>query len=265
MSAVIPVSADWLTLREPADATARSRRLAERAADLVGSPTTVHDLGSGTGSMMRWLAPLLPTPQTWVLHDWNAALLERAARTAPPGATVSPRVGALGGLGVDDLAPGALVVTSALLDVLTAAEVAAIVGACLAARTPALLALSVDGRVVFDPADDDDREFERAFNDHQRREVDGRRLLGPDALTLTVGLFRDAGWSVAEDDSPWRLGPPDAALIVEWMDGWLGAAVEECPALRARAEAFARRRRAQLAGEALHVEVGHRDILAWPA
>ncbi|MFE7845730.1 SAM-dependent methyltransferase [Microbacterium sp. NPDC057407] len=264
MSAVIPVSADWLTLREPADAAARSRALADRAAGLIGSPVTVHDLGSGTGSMMRWLAPLLPTPQTWVLHDWNAALLERAARTAPPGATVSSRVGALGDLGVDDLAPGALVVTSALLDVLTAAEVEAIVRACVTARTPALLALSVDGRVGFDPVDEDDRVFERAFNDHQRREVDGRRLLGPDALPLAVAMFREAGWSVAEDESPWRLGSADGALVVEWMDGWLGAAVEETPALRARAEQFSRRRAAQLARGVLRVEVGHRDILAWP-
>ena len=36
---------------------------------MTAAPIVVHDLGSGTGSMMRWLAPLLPGPQTWVLHD----------------------------------------------------------------------------------------------------------------------------------------------------------------------------------------------------
>ena len=39
----------------------------------------IHDLGSGTGSMSRWLAPRLPGPQHWVLHDRDADLLARAA------------------------------------------------------------------------------------------------------------------------------------------------------------------------------------------
>ena len=68
MSRVTP---EWLALREPADAAARSVELVERLrARLVGSPELViHDLGAGTGSMGRWLAPLLPGPQHWVLHD----------------------------------------------------------------------------------------------------------------------------------------------------------------------------------------------------
>jgi ubiquinone/menaquinone biosynthesis C-methylase UbiE len=73
---------EWLTLREDADAKSRSRSLARAASRLLEAPIVVHDLGSGTGSMMRWLAPLLPGPQTWVLHDWNPALLDHAAARA---------------------------------------------------------------------------------------------------------------------------------------------------------------------------------------
>ena len=67
----VRVSAAWLDLREPADAAARSLDLvrillAHWPAD---RPTVVHDLGSGSGSMGRWLAPHLPGPQHWVLHD----------------------------------------------------------------------------------------------------------------------------------------------------------------------------------------------------
>ena len=50
--------ADWLALREPADAAARSAELVDRLA--LRPPLLIHDLGSGTGSMARWLAPRLP-------------------------------------------------------------------------------------------------------------------------------------------------------------------------------------------------------------
>ena len=59
----------------------------------------VHDLGCGTGAMGRWLAPLLPGPQHWVLHDRDADLLALAAADAPgpaaDGAAVTVRDDAL--------------------------------------------------------------------------------------------------------------------------------------------------------------------------
>ncbi|WP_214467747.1 class I SAM-dependent methyltransferase [Microbacterium flavescens] len=269
MSVVIPVSADWLTLREGADAGSRSRALATRAARMLRPPVTVHDLGSGTGSMVRWLAPLLPGPQTWVLHDWNPALLEHAARATVNDVEGQPiamrtRVGELGHLRAADVAGASLVTASALLDVLAADEVEAIVQACVEAGTPALFGLSVTGRVTIDPLDPGDRVFEVAFNDHQRRSVDGRRLLGPDAVTVTAGLFRSRGWSVRVADSPWQLGGEDGALIAEWIDGWLAAAVAERPALQEWAEEYARARTRQLAAGELRVAVHHEDLLAWP-
>src|SRR5688500_1818912 len=79
-----PVCApDWLALREPADAAARSSALAELVAQHCGGgPLTVRDLGCGTGSMLRWLAPQLPGPQRWYLHDRDPVLLARAAAGA---------------------------------------------------------------------------------------------------------------------------------------------------------------------------------------
>ena len=49
------------------------------------------------------------------------------------------------------------------------------------------------GRVRFTPADPLDAVVEAAFNDHQRRTVDGRRLLGPDAVAATVAAFARRG------------------------------------------------------------------------
>ena len=82
---VIRVSRGWLALREPADAAARARDLVEQLERRL--PATgrrvIHDLGCGTGAMGRWLAPLLPGPQHWVVHDRDADLLAVAAADGP--------------------------------------------------------------------------------------------------------------------------------------------------------------------------------------
>lgn len=269
MSGVIPVSAEWLTLREHADAHSRSRALARDAGRMASVPIVVHDLGSGTGAMMRWLAPLLPGPQTWVLHDWNAVLLDRAVSHPAHDAegrhvVVRTNVQHVEQLGEGDLAGASLVTGSALLDVLTRGEVAAIVRSCVAAGSPALFTLSVTGVVRLEPDDAGDRVFEAAFNDHQRRTLERRRLLGPDGADAAAGLFRAAGWSVRVAESPWRLGPSDAVLLERWLDGWVDAATAERAALREWAREYLRARAAQRTEGVLSVVVHHRDLLAWP-
>src|SRR5699024_11046139 len=91
--------------------------------------SVIHDLGCGTGSMTRWLAPRLPGPQRWILHDRDAGLLARAARVRTPrdadGAaiTVETRQQDIVRLEPADLGGAHLVTASALLDVLTRDEV----------------------------------------------------------------------------------------------------------------------------------------------
>lgn len=264
MTAIVPVSADWLALRESADARARSLTLARRAAAMAGAAPVVHDLGSGTGSMTRWLAPHLDDRQSWVLHDWNRMLLDRAVARHPSPGAVRANVVDIARLDATDLAGATLVTASALLDVLTADELAAIVDACVAVGAPVLFALSVIGRVELDPAEGDDGSFAAAFNAHQRREREGRRLLGPDGVDRARDLFADAGWSVEEESTPWLLDAADGDLVTEWLDGWLDAAVEQRPELAARRDSVARLRAAQLDAGVLRVTVHHRDLLAWP-
>ncbi|HJZ38631.1 MAG TPA: hypothetical protein VJ204_20340, partial [Solirubrobacterales bacterium] len=135
----IRVSPNWLALREPADAEARARDLVE-ALELA-SPSSdtkvIHDLGCGTGSMGRWLAPLLAGPQHWVLHDRDADLLSLAAADTPgPAAdgapvTVEAKRSDLDRVQVRDLSGATLITASALLDMLTADELDRLVGLCL--------------------------------------------------------------------------------------------------------------------------------------
>ncbi|WP_312868250.1 class I SAM-dependent methyltransferase [Amycolatopsis pithecellobii] len=246
-------SPDWLTLRESADAAARAADLLDPLlAALPDTSLVVHDLGCGTGSMARWLAPLLPQPQRWVLHDRDPGLLARAA--ANVGVPAEIRAGDLTELTARDLEGASLVTASALLDLLTAEEVDALAEACTGAGCPALLTLSVAGEVGFTPPDPLDAEFSAAFNEHQRRVTGGRRLLGPDAAEAATAAFVRRGAVVHRRDSAWHLRPDE--LFRQWLRGWVQAACEQRPELLPHAADYQRRR--------LHAEVvvGHVDLLA---
>ncbi|MBQ1097443.1 trans-aconitate methyltransferase [Streptomyces sp. b94] len=261
---------EWLRLREPADGAARAHELLDplriHLADLPRRPggLVVHDVGCGTGSMGRWLAPLLDGAQHWVLHDHDPYLLHFAAVAAPGSAadgsrvTVETRRGDLGRLTPDALAGAALVTASALLDVLTAEEVGTLAAACASAGCPALLTLSVAGRVDLTPAHPLDAEIADAFNDHQRR----TGMLGPDAVTVAAEAFAAHGATVRAHPSPWRLGPGEAALTAQWLRGWVRAAVEQRPELREPADRYLNERLAACTAGELRVVVHHTDLLA---
>jgi hypothetical protein len=259
---IVRVSADWLSLREAADAAARAPELIEPVLRYLAScsPATVHDLGAGTGSMGRWLAPRLPGAQHWVLHDRDPDLLKPAADGAP--VTVEVREGDITQLRPGDLDGASLITASALLDMLTREELDAIVAACASAGCPVLLTISVVGRVELTPPDPLDARIAAAFNAHQRRTLVGRRLLGPDAVDAAAEAFRRYGVSVRPHPSPWRLGPDQAELAAEWLRGWLGAACEQRPELVGPARSYTTRRLAEARAGRLHIAVHHCDLLA---
>jgi hypothetical protein len=281
----VRVTPEWLALREPADVAARSIELAARAARHLTAtgPLVVHDLGGGEGAMARWLAPRLPGPQHWVIHDRDADLLELAVADRPgpapgpgPGpasgraadgtaVTVEARRGDITRLEPDDLAGASLVVASALLDMLTADELPAMLDACTATGAPVLLALSVVGRVALTPAEPLDAAVAAAFDAHQRRtDADGRRLLGPDAGPVAVAAFDRRGATVLTRPSPWLLDAAHADLVEEWLRGWIAAACDERPELAEHAAGYLHRRLDALAAGRLRVTVGHLDVLALP-
>jgi hypothetical protein len=263
--------ADWLALREPADAAAR-------ATDLLGlvrsrlsgtGPLVIHDLGSGTGSMGRWLAPRLAGRQHWIMYDRDPALLDHAGAemvdAAADGApvTVETRVRDITRLTPADLDGASLVTASALLDMLTADEIDRMVAAV--DGLPMWPTLSVTGRVTLDPAEAEiDTAVEAAFNDHQRRTLDGRSLLGPDAVRHAIDAFRRGGARVETRPSPWRLGPDQAELTAEWFDGWFGAAAEQRPELAGCTEGYQQRRRSDIVAARVGAVVQHADVLVIP-
>jgi hypothetical protein len=268
----VRVSERWLALREPADAAARARDLVEelmRHLPAAGR-RVIHDLGCGTGAMARWLAPLLPGPQHWVLHDRHTHL--RAAPPAePPGppadgaaVTVETTQSDISRLHSGDLAGATLITASALLDMLTAEEVAGLARICVATACPALLTLSVVGRVELTPVEPLDHRVAAAFDAHQRRTTERGRLLGPDAPAVAIEEFGRLGALVLERASPWRLAASHADLATEWFAGWIGAACDQDPELAAQTDAYAGRRLAAARAGQLAVTVGHADLLVLP-
>jgi hypothetical protein len=268
----IRVGTEWLDLREPIDAAARSRELVERLRRHLPATSrqVIHDLACGTGSMGRWLAPLLPGPQRWVLHDRDGDLL-RVAAADPPGpaadgasVVVETRHSDVTQLLPDDLADATLITASALLDLMTKDELARLIDVCSNVGCPVLLSLSVVGHVELAPADPLDCRVAAAFDDHQRRTMARGRLLGPDAAAAAVEGFRHSGAEVLVRPTPWRLGAAEADLAAEWFTGWIGAACDQSVDLDSEIGSYARRRLAEARAGQLAVTVDHADLLIVP-
>ncbi len=268
----VRVSPAWLRLREEADAAARASDLVQQIqAHLpAGGRALIHDLGCGTGSMGRWLAPRLTGTQHWIMYDRDADLLAHAATDMPGGAadgamvTIETRQRDITRLDPDALVDASLITASALLDMLTEGELERFVTTCARADCPALVTISVIGRVELTPADPLDAHIVGAFNAHQRRTTGGRRLLGPDAVGAAVDAFTRLGLDVLVRPSPWRLGAAQADLTAEWFRGWVGAACEQRPELTVAGAAYVRRRVAEATAGRLSVKVDHHDLLARP-
>ncbi|MEV7095949.1 class I SAM-dependent methyltransferase [Amycolatopsis sp. NPDC051045] len=264
---------DWLYLREPADAAARATELLGPLRSFLPSDeeVVVRDLGCGTGSLGRWLAARLPGAQRWILHDHDTDLLDHARRSLPRTALDGSPVDVvteqrdITALRAPDLAGTSLVTASALLDLLTRDEVTALATAIVEAGCAALLMLSVTGKVELSPADPLDPAVAAAFNAHQRRVTeDGRRLLGPNAIDVAATAFGRLGAEVVRADSAWRLGPDQAELQRQWLEGWVGAAVEQLPELRPVADVYLQRRLEMAAAGELHAVIHHGDLLVLP-
>ncbi|HEV8055180.1 MAG TPA: methyltransferase domain-containing protein, partial [Nocardioidaceae bacterium] len=147
----VRASSEWLTMREPADAAARSTELVEmiRPYQATDRGTEIHDLGCGTGSMARWLAAQLTGPQHWVLYDRDATLLTLVATDPPDEAsdgapvTVETRRRDITRLDPGELAGALLITASALLDMMTAEELQRLVAACARPGCAVLITLTI--------------------------------------------------------------------------------------------------------------------------
>lgn len=265
---------DWLSLREPADHAGRSADLARQASHwlqsrpLADAPQVV-DLGCGTGSNLRYLAPLLPADTCWLLVDQDPALLARARQSAP-GLSSSVQVDYLQTrLRPDNLAQALptepdLVTASALLDLVSEPWLAALADYVAGARAGLLVALSYSGKFGFADSDPDDQWLLDLINAHQQGDKGAGRALGPAATGVLARHMAGRGYQVREAASPWRLGPEHQTLQSALLAGWRDAALDQEPDSRERILAWAERRQGQIQRGESQIVVQHQDLLALP-
>ena len=282
---------DWLRLREPHDLRARSRPLARRFAESVrrragNAPALVIDLGAGSGSGFRAIAPLVASDQDWRLVENDPALLAvQAAEIAQwaRGQGYPARLGS--GVATIDLdaarwqahsvahdLAGRLdalpmigahgVTASALLDLVSLDWLARLIARI--AGLPFLAAVTVDGRRVWEPANPDDALVEALFARHQRGDKGFGPALGPAASAEAASLLRRAGYRVESAAGDWRLGAGDDTVLEMMIDGAADAARAVDADVGDRIERWRATRHAARIEGALRLAVGHVDILALP-
>jgi SAM-dependent methyltransferase len=259
-------SLQWLALREPYDRVARNPAVLEAVrAAFAGRPAVrVADLGCGTGSTMRAVAPLLPARQTWRLVDNDIALLEAAAEATPAAHEVTTaHIDLAEDLGRAIADDSDLVTTSALLDLVSAQWLERLVSILAISSRPLYAALSFDGRVDLAPARRDDAAIIAAVNLHQLTDKGFGPALGPHGVAAAVAALQAEGFAIAQGASDWMFGPADQAIQLEMLAGWAGAAGEMGIA-SGLLEAWLAERRAHVAAGRSAMRVGHLDFFAAP-
>jgi SAM-dependent methyltransferase len=276
--------ADWLALREPLDHTSRADGV---IAPLVrawetGGWSRVLDLGSGTGSNLRYLAPRLPPEQDWVLVDRDPDHLQTLrALNRPPGVRdleVSSRDLAEHDLG--DVAQADLVTASALLDLTSERWLDRLVTACVGGGCGVLCVLTYNGWIEWTderptnssaglgagPGEtvQEDLLVREAVNAHQAGDKGFGPALGPGAAALADRRFRAAGYRTTLHESAWRLGGEDRPIVERLIDGWADAAAAIRLNDEERIRRWAEEKRAVVATGAFSLTVGHHDLLALP-
>lgn len=262
-------AASWLALREPFDARARDPGLAAALASRLADRQEIRivDLGSGTGSNLRWLAPRLAGRQRWRLIEHDPTLIAA-------GESLLRREGTVDWSFIEaDLSAGLeavldegcdLVTCSALLDLVSSAWLERLAGA-VSVRGAALYAsLTYDGRIGLQPPLEGDTEVTALADAHQRTDKGFGPALGPDAAPALGRLLGGCGGRVLCSASDWVLAPDERAIQEALVRGWAGAAIAMAPGEAAPVAAWQAGRLALLDAGRGRCLVGHRDLLWLP-
>jgi hypothetical protein len=262
-------SADWLILREPYDRAACSKHLLDRLAAWCAGKgeLRVIDLGAGTGANLRRTAARLGGAQHWLLVEHDPALIQ-AGTALLAGSGVAWRYRRLD-LAADleklaDEAPH-LVAASALIDLVSEDWLRRLVVLCACTGAALHLALSYDGRTLWQPADADDAWVTALFNRHQRTDKGFGPALGPEAVPVLRRLLAEAPGELSVAASDWRLASADRGLQEALLKGQAAAACAIAPERQEAIAAWADRRQAIIAAGGSRLTIGHLDLLFLPA
>jgi hypothetical protein len=292
-------SAAWLALREPVDHRSRNAMLQNQVVDFLNqcapvAPGLMHitDLGSGTGSNLRALAPHFGAMQCWTLVDYDADLLRAARATLLSWADGVLDSNAITSIGVASIFSGTiepLVITKnrktiaiqfrcadlltdyrSILneptDLITAAAFFDLVAEpwltefCAALTKPLYTVLTYDGKETWGPPNALDTDVLRAFHAHQSTDKGFGGALGPRAAERLQSLLQGRGFTTVCAPSPWRMDYRDHALIEQLALGTASAVREIGMLANSAIDQWE-----QVRLQASHCEIGHIDLFAYPA
>lgn len=275
-------SASWLALREPADHRARDRGLADKLAAYL-APYAVQrmiDLGCGSGSNLRALAPFLGSQQEWTLVDYDPALLAAARDALMIWADAHETREDMLVLGRQsqeirvrfqpaDLSRGLApwltarphcVTASALFDLCSHDFIAQSVQDIAQSRAAFYTVLTYDGHETWSPPHPKDDAILAAFIAHQKTDKGFGISAGPDAPKALKDNFARMGYEVHDVSTPWLLeAPRDRTLMTELAHGIAAAARDTGRVAPSMIDDWLAAR-----AHATQAMIGHRDLLAWP-
>jgi len=248
-------SEDWLALREQADCNARNADLLLKLQAWRSQHKTlkITDLGTGTGSNLRYLAPRLGQQQIWQLLDDDSTLLAALPRQLAQwadqqaiqiheqangalvleGADFSAKVVRIQKdlakpLGTDLFHEQHLITASALLDLASREWMDKLVQKLAEANTACscLFALNVDGRIQWQPPLPFDENVRNLFNQHQKTDKGLGVAAGPDAGAHIAKALKHLGYQVHTGSSDWQLDSNSTQMQKTLAGGFVSAAGE---------------------------------------
>lgn len=275
-------SAEWLSLREPVDHRSRNANLqADVCALLAGKEAPrITDLGCGSGSNLRALAPHFASGQMWRLVDADPALLAAARRLLSDWADEAQsdgdalrlvKAGKLIHVRFEeaDLARDLeqvldhatdLITAAAFFDLVAAPWLTRFCNAVAARQLPFYTVLTYDGVERWQPTHPADADVLAAFHAHQANDKGFGPAAGPKATSLMEAAFKAAGYKVSTAPSPWLLEMShDAALIRALAEGAAQAVAETNRVAQPMLASWLEAHR-----HAAQVEIGHLDLFAQP-
>lgn len=284
-------AADWLQRREPFDAAARDRALAQRFSAALddSTPRRIIDLAAGSGANFRALAPLLAGDQDWLLLDNDSLLIAaQAAQIAHWSQQNGWRCGEIdGGVLVEtatarwqvraqkidlardleqiDLAACDGVVSAAFLDLVSTSWLDRLCDLLQRFGKPLLAVLTVDGRRAWHPALPADARIQAAFQRHQHGDKGFGPAIGGLATSGLAERLMACGYAVSTARSDWRIDSTHREMLLQMVTESAAVACEAEPAAAALFADWSAQRNAQIGAGVLALDIGHLDLLAVPA
>lgn len=260
---------EWLSLREGADHSAVNHTVRRALLTYLAQfpDLFIADLGCGTGSNFRSLAPEIDQPQGWMLVDYDTRLLA-LAKTLTADIVAAQHIAIEfqeADLSQGNLAPllgsANLITAAALFDLISPKVIETMVRDIANAGCAFYTVLTYDGLAAWLPEAPLNTTMREAFNRHQQTDKGFGPAAGPDATNILAAEFQKHGYKVMRGKSPWILDQGLRTLRHEADRGWAGAVVETGAISKDEATAWLASREAD--DDAVSI-VGHEDFLALP-